>query len=484
MNTGFKDLDEIIDLKKGELIVIASRPSMGKSTFVLNILSHIALEEKKSVLLFNLEASKENIMNKLIISNSMIEVNKFELYDNYKKNKKIKPKLIEDDLNRIEYGINLLRDAPIYIASDRICLIDDIYVESRKLKEEKNIEAIIIDYLQLIQFDKKKLLSRDNEITEILRKLKILAKELNLPIIVTSQLSRKCETRDNKRPIISDFSNSRYGILTYSSKILFLYRDSYYNRENKSNIAELIIAKNNEGNTSTIELAWLPEYCTFSNTIAFHTCDIGKNKLPNFYTDETLKLVETTEVDARKGNCYESAKIYNMSKKKQEEIFELFTCIYEKIDKKEIKQIETNFYNDIYVLTIAGKLYKTKKYDIHLEFLDEFIEKIFYLEGINLYKITQKNIILPIEEKEQWNNTDKYLNNNNCTYKKIETSKMHIVLLTDKGNVRALCGGYPCLGILPDNFIEVEDITIIEDENGIDMPYIYKNNNFMKLYIE
>lgn len=233
MKTGFKELDEIIELNKGELIVIASRPNMGKSTFILNILSHISLKEKKSVLLFNLEDSKENIINKLIISNSI--------------------------------GIKQLKEASIYIASEVPYLVDDIYFESRKLKEEKNIEAIIIDYLQLIQFDKKKLLSRDNEITEILRRLKILAKVLNVPVIVISQLSRRCETRDDKRPIIADFSSSKNGILTYSNKILFLYRDSYYNNKNVNNITEVIIAKNNGGSSKTIKIAWLPEYCKFGN---------------------------------------------------------------------------------------------------------------------------------------------------------------------------------------------------------------------------
>ena len=120
MTTGFKDLDEIIKVNKGDLIIVASRPAMGKSTFVLNILSHIALEENKSVLFFNLEDSKESIINKLIISNSMVESEKFGLYNRYKNNEIQKPNLSEDDWDRIAYGINLLKDAPIYIASDSI----------------------------------------------------------------------------------------------------------------------------------------------------------------------------------------------------------------------------------------------------------------------------------------------------------------------------------------------------------------------------
>ena len=266
MKTGFKDLDNLINLNKGELMVIASRPAMGKSTFALNILSHLALKKNKGVLFFSLEDSNENIISNLIISNSMVEAEKFELYNKYKKNEIQRPNLSEDDWDRIAYGINLLKDAPIYIASDATYSIEDICIKSTRLKKEKNIYAIIIDYLQLIQFDKKKQLSRDEEITEILRKLKVLAKILDVPVIITSQLSRECEKRDDKRPIICDFTNSKKAITTYSDKILFLYRDSYYNKDNKSDITDVIIAKNNEGAINTIKVAWMSEYCMFGNT--------------------------------------------------------------------------------------------------------------------------------------------------------------------------------------------------------------------------
>ena len=209
-----------------------------------------------------------------------------------------------------------------------------------------------------------------------------------------------------------------------------------------------------------------------------------KNEMPNCYTDEGLKLAGMTDTDIQKANHHESEKIYNMSEEKQEEIFKLYTCIYDKFTKNDIKQIETDFDNKIYILANNGTLYKTTQYDFEIEFISNGIEKIFYLDGMNLYRITAENEIFPIDNNKDWNNTDKYLNNNNCKYKKIETSKMHIVLLTKEGNVRALCGGYPSLGIIPDNFVNVEDITIVEDENGVDMPYIYKNNEFIELYIE
>lgn len=269
MITGFKDLDGIIKINRGELIIVASRPAMGKSTFVQNVLSNVALKDNEAVLFYSLEESKEKIINRLIIRNSMIEADKFELYNKYKKNKQSKPNLLEEEWDRIVYGVNLLKDAPIYIASDTPYTIDDIMIKSRELKFEKDIKLIIIDYLQLIQFDKKELLSRDNEITEILKKLKILAKELDVPIIITSQLSQECEKREDKKPYIADFSNSQKGILKHADKILFLYRNSNYYKKYKSTFTDVIVAKNNDGGINTIKLAWLPEYYMFGNTTVF-----------------------------------------------------------------------------------------------------------------------------------------------------------------------------------------------------------------------
>lgn len=271
MRTGFKDLDNIIKLKEGELVVIASRPAMGKTTFALNILSYNSLKENKSTLLFSLEESKETIIKKLIISNSMVEADKFRLYEEYKNENKDEKDidLSEEDWDRIAYGITLLKNANIFISDTVPYTIEDICQKSRELKLKENIELIIIDYLQLIQFDKKELLSRDDETTEILRRLGTLAKELNITIIVTSQLSKKAELKENKRPLISDFVESEYGISIYSSKILFLYRDSYYNKNNKSDITEVIIAKNNDGDIKTIKVAWMPEYCMFGNVLVF-----------------------------------------------------------------------------------------------------------------------------------------------------------------------------------------------------------------------
>lgn len=271
METGFHNLDNNIKIKGGDLIIIASRPAMGKTTLALNILGNVAIKDKKPVAFFSLEENMENIVNKLIIRTSMVEADKFKIYDQYQKGQILKPEFTDDDWDRISYGVNSLKDAPIFIDVTAPQTIDNIFKKSCELKEKENIELIIIDYLQLIQFDKRKALSRDNEIDEILQKLKTLAKELNVPVIVTSQLSRRPEEREDKRPVITDFTNTASSVLKYADKILFLYRDSYYNKENKSNITDIIIAKNGSKNenTSTIKLGWMPEYFMFGNTIDF-----------------------------------------------------------------------------------------------------------------------------------------------------------------------------------------------------------------------
>ena len=159
---------------------------------------------------------------------------------------------LNDDIDRIEHEKHLLKNGQIYVEGNVPFSINDICLKSRQMRMEKDIEVIIIDYLQLIQVDNKKLLSREEKATEILKRLKILAIELDLPVIVTSQLSKNLENREDKRPMIVDFTDSKYGINTYSDKILFLYKDSYYNKEDKNNITERIVAKNNTGNIEKI----------------------------------------------------------------------------------------------------------------------------------------------------------------------------------------------------------------------------------------
>lgn len=288
MKTGFKDLDNVINLNEGELTVIAARPAMGKTTFALNIINNIVFKQNIPTLLFSLESSKdfiidkmidasyvafkkeymdskEKIIDKMLSINSKIDAKKIERTKmNNNKIKIMGDLLTSKEQEQLDIYLKKLYNSKLFI-SDITYTIDNICKTSREFKTKKNIKIIVIDYLQLIEFDKEGLLNREDEILEILRKLEALAKELNIPIVITSQLPQKLELRENKRPIISDFGESKEGILKYNDKILFLYRDSYYDCSKASNTTEVIVAKNNDGITDTINLTWTPEYCIFEN---------------------------------------------------------------------------------------------------------------------------------------------------------------------------------------------------------------------------
>ena len=264
MKIGLHDLDATIDINGNKLIVLGSRPAMGKSALALNIISNIAIKQKEAVLYFNLESSKEQIVSRFIVSNSMVEYNKFR---KMKAPNVIGEELTEEDWDRIAYGTELLKTSKIFIEDKANISIDEICLEARKMRVEQKIQFIVIDYLQLIRYEGEKSLSRDLEINRILEKLKLLSEELNIPILVLSQLSREPEKRNDHRPRITDFSNTNEGIYTYSDIILLLYRDEYYNVNTKhKNIAEIIIAKGTE-KENIIEVAWMPEYLKFGNLL-------------------------------------------------------------------------------------------------------------------------------------------------------------------------------------------------------------------------
>jgi len=264
MKTGLHDLDAGIDINGNKLIILGSRPAMGKSTFAINIISNIAIKQKEAVLYFNLESSKEQITSKFIVSNSMVEYTKFRRIKNPKI---LGEELTEEDWDRIAYGTELLKTSKIFIEDKANISIDEIYTESIKMKIEQNIQFIVIDYLQLIRYEGDRCLSRDLQINRILEKLKILSKELNIPILVLSQLSREPENRENHRPKITDFSNTKESICTHSDIVLLLYRDEYYNTNTKlKNIAEIIVAKG-VAEERTFEIAWMPEYLKFGNLL-------------------------------------------------------------------------------------------------------------------------------------------------------------------------------------------------------------------------
>ena len=253
--TGFTDLDyKTSGLQNSDLVLIAARPAMGKTAFGLNIAQHAAIYAKVPVAVFNLEMSKEQLVNRILCCEAMVDSSKIKT-----------GRMDEDDLQKIARALLPLSDAPIYIDDTPGISVMEIRSKCRKLKLEKNIGLVVIDYLQLIQASGRKNGSREQEISEISRSLKILAKELNIPVIAMSQLSRAVESRQDHRPMLSDLRES--GAIEQDADIvMFIYRDDYYNPETeRKNISEIIIAKNRSGSTGTAELLWLGQYTKFAN---------------------------------------------------------------------------------------------------------------------------------------------------------------------------------------------------------------------------
>ena len=251
--TGFTDLDyKTAGFHSSDLILIAARPAMGKSAFALNIATNAAVKAKVPVAIFSLEMSKEQMVNRILCSEAMVDSNKIRT-----------GKLEEDDWTKLAEAIGPLSEADIYIDDTPGISVMEIRAKCRKLKLEKNIGMVVIDYLQLVQGSNKRNGSREQEISEISRSLKILAKELGVPVVALSQLSRAVEQRPDHRPMLSDLRES--GAIEQDADIvMFLYRDDYYNEDSdKKGIAEVIIAKHRGGSTGTIDLVWLGSYTKF-----------------------------------------------------------------------------------------------------------------------------------------------------------------------------------------------------------------------------
>ena len=254
--TGFSDLDnKTAGLHGSDLILIAARPAMGKTAFALNIAAHAAIREKIPVAVFNLEMSKEQLVNRILCMEAMVDSNKV-----------MTGKLEEDDWGKLAGVVGPISDAGIYIADTPGISIMEIRTKCRKLKMEKDIGLIVIDYIQLIQGSgNRKNSSREQEIAEISRSLKILAKELNVPVIALSQLSRAVEQRPDHRPMLSDLRESG-SIEQDADIVMFLYRDDYYNPDTEEkDISEVIIAKHRAGSTGTVKLLWMGNYTKFVN---------------------------------------------------------------------------------------------------------------------------------------------------------------------------------------------------------------------------
>ena len=254
--TGFIDLDnKTAGLHGSDLILIAARPAMGKTAFALNIAAHAAIRENIPVAVFNLEMSKDQLVNRILCMEAMVDSNKV-----------MTGKLDEDDWTKLAGVIGPISDSGIYIDDTPGISITEIRTKCRKLKMEKDIGLVVIDYIQLIQGSgNRKNGSREQEIAEISRSLKILAKELNVPVVALSQLSRAVEQRQDHRPMLSDLRES--GSMEQDADIvMFLYRDDYYNPQSEEkDLTEVILAKHRSGSIGTVKLVWMGNYTKFGN---------------------------------------------------------------------------------------------------------------------------------------------------------------------------------------------------------------------------
>lgn len=254
LTSGFKDLDDkTLGFCPGQLIIVAARPAMGKSAFALNIATNAALKANAAVVYFSLEMSKEELTGRILASEAMVDSQKIR-----------SGKLEDNDWINLTNSAGTISEAKIFLDDSSGYTPTELRAKCRKMKLEHNIGLIVIDYLQLMNANRVSA-SRQADISEISRSLKMLAKELGVPIIALSQLSRAPEQREDHRPMLSDLRESG-SIEQDADMVMFLYRDDYYNPEtDKKNVAEVILAKNRAGSTGTVELLWLGQYTKFVN---------------------------------------------------------------------------------------------------------------------------------------------------------------------------------------------------------------------------
>ncbi|WP_237722319.1 replicative DNA helicase [Keratinibaculum paraultunense] len=254
LTTGFIDIDsKLSGMQKSDLILLAARPSMGKTALGINIATNAAIKANASVAIFSLEMSKEQLAQRMISSISHVNLQNI-----------ISGRLKEEEWLKIINGIAPLSQSNIFIDDTAGISLMEIKAKCRKLKIEKGLDLIVIDYLQLMQSEMKHE-NRQQEISAISRGLKALAKEMDCPVLALSQLSRAPELRSDHRPILSDLRESG-AIEQDADVVLFLYRDEYYNEDtDKKNIGEVIIAKHRNGPTGTVELVWKQEFTKFLN---------------------------------------------------------------------------------------------------------------------------------------------------------------------------------------------------------------------------
>ena len=253
--TGFIDLDyRTAGLQPSDLILVAARPSMGKTAFVLNIAQYVAFHENMCTAIFSLEMSKEQLVNRLFSLESRVDAQALRTGN-----------LSDADWEKLVEGAGIIGNSELIIDDTPGISISEMRSKCRKYKLEHDLKLIIIDYLQLMSGSGRSWDSRQQEISDISRSLKALARELSVPVIALSQLSRAVEQRPDHRPMLSDLRESG-AIEQDADVVMFIYRDDYYNKDTDlKGISEIIIAKQRNGPIGTVNLAWLPEYTKFAN---------------------------------------------------------------------------------------------------------------------------------------------------------------------------------------------------------------------------
>lgn len=256
--TGFNSLDyKLSGLQPSDMILVAARPSMGKTAFVLNIAQHVTLKENLATAIFSLEMSKEQLVNRLFALQAPMDA---QLLRN--------GNLADSDWSKLMEAAGQIAASPLIIDDTPGISISELRSKCRKYKLEHDLKLVIIDYLQLMSGSGKSD-SRQQEISDISRSLKQLARELNVPVVALSQLSRQVEQRPEHRPMLSDLRESG-AIEQDADVVMFIYRDDYYNKDTeKKGIAEIIIAKQRNGPIGTVELAWLPEFTRFEDPMKY-----------------------------------------------------------------------------------------------------------------------------------------------------------------------------------------------------------------------
>ena len=255
ISTGFIDLDyKTSGMQPSDLVLIAARPSMGKTAFVLNLVDHVSVRKGQPCMIFSLEMSKEQLVNRMLAMESNVDSQKLRTGN-----------LTDSDWDAVVEGIGVIGNSKLLIDDTPGISITELRSKCRKMKLEYGLSMIIIDYLQLMSGSGRSGDNRQQEISEISRSLKALAREMNAPVVALSQLSRACETRQDHRPMLSDLRESG-AIEQDADVVMFLYRDDYYNKDTDTpNIAEVIIAKQRNGPIGTVNLLWQPEFTKFVN---------------------------------------------------------------------------------------------------------------------------------------------------------------------------------------------------------------------------